>query len=412
MRAAPRRFALAVAVVLLAGLASAGSAEARRSPEELRREYNEVVAAVDTLVRAFGGNRLDEFIREADPGDILPPGRKLVLYFWGDDEAEVFLNGYRLGATRLVPVRIEIPALYLRPNNRFQAHCWDTDRVESGFMAGLYLEDPDGALRPLLLSGQRGWVAQNGAAETIYYSHAVPDIPGAEVIWGEGLFGEVWLEAAFSAGKVRQAAGQVAFDPPEAAEEQPMDTHEALSRLVRLEKRREELQRELSFYRIREEWPRLGGAGATGATKGLSYSLGRAAALEEQASLETAAKLETWAEALPLRYSRLVLRPEQPLKGVGEATAATERESGEAAGAEDRRADYRPPPERGPGEGIRSAASASSVSVRIAQLKAKQRQRYVAWVSAVLLLGYVGVVGRRWWREYNGKGWRRWTGLP
>ena len=396
-----RRLAAALALVLV-GWAGAGPATARRGPEQIRQEYNQVVAAVDTLVRAFGGDRLEEFTREADPGDILPPGRKLVLYFWGDDEAEVFLNGYRLGSTRLVPVRIEIPALYLRDSNRFQAHCWDTDRVESGFMAGLYLEEPDGALRPLLLSGQRGWVAQNGAAETIYYSHSVPDIPGAEVIWGEGLFGEVWLEAAFSAGSVRRAARQAAFDPPETAEEKPMDTHEALSRLVRLEKRRDELQRELSAYGRAGAWPRLGGEKAVG----LSYSLGRAANLEERESLEAAARLETWAEALPLRYSRLILRPEQPLKGVGEGTAAAQRESG-AAGAEDRRADYRPPPERGPGQGMRAAASARSVSIRIARLKARQRQRTVAGVASVLLLGYVGVVGRRWWKEYNGKVWRR-----
>jgi hypothetical protein len=394
------RFYLGLALGL--ALATPNQSLATKSADIVRREYNEVVAAVDTLVRSFGGERLEEIAGRAKPLEQMPSGTKLVLYFWADDEAEVFLNGYRLASTRLVPTRVEIPSLYVQAQNRFQAHCWDTDRVESGLMVGLYLEDRDGGLHPVLLSGQRGWVAQNGAAETIYYSHDVPDIPGAEVIWGEGLFGEVWLEAAFSSGTVRQAAQKASFEPPQAVEEKPMDAHEAVSRLVRLEKRRGELERELASYGSARAWPRMEASDA----KGLAYSLGQAAPLEEKSSTEVADKMAAWADALPVHYSQLVLREPRKLKGAEQATTQTQREGGEAKAAV-RRADYRPPPEKGPGQGRLSRGGTQSVSVRIAQVKARRQQRYAAGALALFLTAYVGVVGRRWWKIYNGKVWRR-----
>ena len=109
---------------------------------EWRQEYNGVVAAIDTLMRVEGA-------REIGPNWIAIDLRYLKRYrsffiFWADDEAEVFINGYRVAQTRLTPVQVEIPKLYLREQNVIQAHCWDTDGVESGFMAGLYVKDERG----------------------------------------------------------------------------------------------------------------------------------------------------------------------------------------------------------------------------------------------------------------------------
>ena len=86
--------------------------------------------------------------------DLRFPKRFHCLIFWADDEAEVFINGYRVAQTRLTPVQIEIPKLYLREQNVIQAHCWDTDGVESGFMAGLYVRDEQGRLRPVLVTDE------------------------------------------------------------------------------------------------------------------------------------------------------------------------------------------------------------------------------------------------------------------
>ena len=91
----------------------------------LRREYNQAAASVDTLVRLYGEERLSELAGQASDEGILPPGSKLVLIFWADDEAELFLNDNRIGDTRLTPTRIEIPEIYLRESNTLRAHCWE-----------------------------------------------------------------------------------------------------------------------------------------------------------------------------------------------------------------------------------------------------------------------------------------------
>ena len=71
----------------------------------LRRQYNEVAATIDTLVRVYEGNQLADL---ADPDRAileLPEGARLVLLFWADDEAELFLNGNPVGRTRLTHPR-------------------------------------------------------------------------------------------------------------------------------------------------------------------------------------------------------------------------------------------------------------------------------------------------------------------
>ena len=172
----------------------------------LRQQYNQVSASIDTLVRLYGGDKLRELAKRKGNNRLLPANSKLVLIFWADDEAELFLNGHRIGETRLTPTRVEIPAVYLRTSNVLRAHCWDTDRVESGFMAGLYLQDGRGRLRKVLATGDGRWWVDSQRAEPRFYNHSLPDIPGAEVIWGTKLFGEVELEARFDAAQLARAA--------------------------------------------------------------------------------------------------------------------------------------------------------------------------------------------------------------
>ena len=218
----------------------------------LRQQYNQVSASIDTLVRLYGGDKLRELAKRKENSRLLPANSKLVLIFWADDEAELFLNGHRIGETRLTPIRVEIPVVYLLRSNILRAHCWDTDRVESGFMAGLYLQDGRGRLRKVLATGDGSWWVDGQRAEPRFYNHSLPDIPGAEVIWGMTLFGEVELEARFDAAQLARAARRrplTGADAAEAAQHQPMETHMVVSRLVHLQKQRDELAQKLQARR-------------------------------------------------------------------------------------------------------------------------------------------------------------------
>ena len=75
---------------------------------------------------------------------VVPRGDEVVMIFWADDEAKVWLNDYFVGETRLTPVEVVVPSLYLSSTNRIRVRCWDTDWVESGVSA-----------RPL--PARRGW---------------------------------------------------------------------------------------------------------------------------------------------------------------------------------------------------------------------------------------------------------------
>ena len=257
------------------GRASAGATAAT---VELRQQYNQVAAAMDTLLRLYGRERVRNV---ADPSRVLeqlPGNTRLVLLFWADDEAELFLNEKPISRTRLTPTKVEVPSLYLEPENVLRAHCWDTDGVESGFMAGLYLEDESSQmLRPLVTTNERMWCRQDGEpAEELFYAHSQPDIPEARIIWGRGqLFGEVELSATFAAAAIQAAAGRQPLKPPDAGamRTRPMEFHQALSRLAVLQERREELAGALAASSTTEApevrfsgWP----------LSALSFSLGEA----------------------------------------------------------------------------------------------------------------------------------------
>ena len=127
----------------------------------LRREYNDVSAAVDSLVRVMqvADAEVLKKLPETRPDRMLPEGMTAVMIFWADDEARVWLNDFPVGETRLTPVEVTVPDLYFQGQNRLRVRCWDTDRVESGFMGGLYLKDGVGRLYPIVVS--------NGAWETV-----------------------------------------------------------------------------------------------------------------------------------------------------------------------------------------------------------------------------------------------------
>ena len=367
---------------------------------ELRRQYNQVAASIDTLVRLYGGERLEELSARQGKPSPLPAGQKLVLIFWADDEAQLYLNGQPIGSTRLTPTRIEIPAMYLRDENVLSAHCWDTDRVESGFMAGLYLQDARTRLRRVLVTDEENWWVGGERAKVRFYSHTVPDIPGAEVIWGAGLFGEFQIEAAFNAGQLNRAAQSrpLASRPPGASRE-PMEAHLVASRLVQLQRERDELAQGLERRRSPVHDVRY-----QGYIKGrLAFTLGKAGALAEVQSVSTAQQLAAWAAALPAQQRDLVFHERRELKGVRHATSARSFMGGRGAAGE-RRSDYVPPAERGPiyGEGKPATAGGAAGLPYVA---VGGRTRWDLWLAAAGLLLYIGAAGQRWWRLFRAKVW-------
>ena len=370
----------------------------------LRHQYNQVSASIDTLVRLYGGDKLRELAKRKGTSRIVPANSKLVLMFWADDEAELYLNGHRIGETRLTPTRIEIPVVYLDKSNVLRAHCWDTDRVESGFMAGLYLQDGRGRLRRVLATGSGRWRVAGRRAEPRFYSHSVPDIPGAEVIWGTTLFGEVELEARFDAGHLARAARRRPLTGATSpAQHQPMETHTVVSRLVRLQKQRDELARKLQARRS-----------ATpdvlyrGFIRGrLAFSLGKADKLAEVESIDAAQKLLAWTEALPAAHRELVFPKKQALKGV--AHVVPPRTVGRTArGEADRRREYTPPAARGSankGEGRTTGSGEARSAARNVRNVHSSSMPWALWGIATGLLCYLGVVSRQWWKLFCAKGW-------
>ena len=387
-----------IALILLGAFSGAAADQALR----LRQQYNQVAAGIDSLVQRYGAESLGRVAREKAPKGGIPKGMSLVLIFWADDEAEVFLNGFPVGHTRLTPVRIEIPEHFLRPNNRLEAHCWDTERVESGFMAGLYLEDFDKQLRPIVLTQPEGWRSGDGPANAIYYSHALPEIPGAQVIWGQRLLGEVWLESQFPLSAIQRAAYR-SGRPLAAASDEVMEAQEVVGRLAKLQKRLEGLDLQLGKYQN----PVLGPTYQKGRSGGLSFTLGKAPGPTVAADFKVASTLLQWAERLPAQEQRLVFRDPRPLKGTGSATASGPR-SGQGKNArEDRRYDYRPPEERG-------AGASGAVTIRAgSDIVERMRAQWFLgippkfWLGIVGLAVYMGFSGRYWWLLYSEKVWKK-----
>ena len=367
----------------------------------LRRQYNQVSASIDTLVRLYGGDKLRELAKRRGTPRILPANSKLVLMFWADDEAELFLNGQRIGETRLTPTRVEIPAVYLHKSNVLRAHCWDTDRVESGFMAGLYLQDGRGRLRRVLATGDGRWRVAGRPAEPRFYNHSLPDIPGAEVIWGTTLFGEVELEARFDAGHLARAARRRPLaSVGGAAQQQNMETHLVVSRLVRLQKQRDELARKLQARRSPASDVLY-----RGFIRGrLAFSLGKADKLAEVESIDAAKKLLAWTESLPAAQRELVFPKKQALKGA--THVVPQRAVGRTArGGADRRRDYAPPAGRGATQGEGRATGAGAARSAARSIPRGSSASWELWGIATGLLCYLGVVSRQWWKLFRAKGW-------
>ena len=369
----------------------------------LRQQYNQVSASIDTLVRLYGGDKLRELAKRKADSRLLPANSKLVLIFWADDEAELFLNGHRIGDTRLTPTRVEIPVVYLRESNVLRAHCWDTDRVESGFMAGLYLQDGRGRLRKVLATGDGRWWVDGQRAEPRFYNHSLPDIPGAEVIWGTTLFGEVELETQFDAAQLvrasrrrplRGAAGNVAH--------QPMETHMVVSRLVHLQKQRDKLAQELHARRRSTQDVLY-----QGFVRGrLAFSLGKASKLAEVESIDAAKKLLAWTEALPAAQRELVFPKKQALKGTSHIVPQRSL-TGAASGEADRRRDYAPPAARGAakGEGRSTGPGRGVQESFVRGIRIGRSAPWELWGIATGLLFYLGVASRQWWKLLSAKGW-------
>ena len=372
----------------------------------LRQQYNQVSASIDTLVRLYGGDKLRELAKRKGNNRFLPDNSKLILIFWADDEAELYLNGNRIGETRLTPIRVEIPVVYLRESNVLRAHCWDTDRVESGFMAGLYLQDGRGRLRKVLATGDGRWWVAGQRAEPRFYSHSLPDIPGAEVIWGTKLFGEVELEADFDAAHLARAARRRSFTGAVAAgaeRRQPMETHMVVSRLVSLQKQRDELAQKLQARRSATQDVLY-----QGFMRGrLAFSLGKASRLAEIESIDAAKKLLAWTEALPVEQRELIFPKKQALKGTSHVVperASTSTARGEA----DRRRDYTPPTGRGSdkGEGRTRGSGGGESSVGgVRNVYSVRNMPSELWGLVTGLLFYLGVASWQWWKLFKAKGW-------
>ena len=378
----------------------------------LRREYNGVASRIDTLVRLYSAQR---FKRLADPsvtpGVALVGDQRIVLLIWADDEARVFLNGAPVGQTRLTPTRIEIPKIYLQADNELVAQCRDTDRVESGFMAGLYVEDDTG-LRPIRTTADgQGWEVATGeqtgsAAQEIFYAHTQPDIPGAQVMWGPQLFGNVDLRVHFSTADVSHAARSqpLAASLPK-VEDKRMEFHESLTRLVGLQQRRRELATLLTAGADRMD-PYLRSRG-TAASPGLGYTLGKSAPLSEATDLAIEQALEQWTRHLPATQQKLVLHDARALRDAVATTPASPLPEGTNGAAADRNADYQPPQERGTagttnGTGTSKRGSATGSHVALVPSAA------FLWRMGAMALGlfaWTSVQGWRGWRLWHAVDW-------
>lgn len=343
-----KRHLAAVLLCLLCG-ATALPAETLLS---LRQEYNAVAARIDSLVRlmelvdpeALDAKRLPPG-NETQP---VPEGMSVVAIFWADDEARVWLNGYLVGETRLSPVEIEVPSLYLQNDNRIRARCWDTDWVESGFLFGLYLKSAEGGLHPIVVSDET-WRTETGPAREITYAHPVPDIPNASVIWQTAVFGIVEFERDFDLQDIRRAAAEAKAPaaPPDTRKNR-MDYHSFIQSLAILQERRAELGRRLGAQPP-PDLPTYEGTDPVS----LSLTLGKAGPLHEDVSRPMAEEVKTWAQNLPEAQQRLIYPEKRGLKGEEAANPASGQETPVDAETGERQREYRPPEERStapPGE--------------------------------------------------------------
>ena len=328
-------------VVILLLFASGYVAAMERDVSAIRREYNDVSAAVDSLVRMMQAADAEVLkkLPEARPERVLPEGMTAVMIFWADDEARVWLNDFPVGETRLTPVEVTVPDLYFQGQNRLRVRCWDTDRVESGFLGGLYLKDGAGRLYPIVVSNG-AWETAGGRATEITYAHPMPDIPGAQPIWDRRVFGVVDMAVTFDRGAIDRALAESARSMT--ARQQAMDYHTFAQQLAVLQARREKLSADLAregdlsvplYNRER--------------ARSASLSLGKAAPLTEKVSAQVAENVRSWSEKLPAVQQQLIYPDRRALKGEGAVTATTGDAVPTASDRGSREQAYRPPDERG-----------------------------------------------------------------
>ena len=367
---------------------------------QLRREYNGVVASMDSLLRLYGRANFAELAKGKGQTPVMQT-QDLVLIFWADDEAQVYLNGYLVGQTRLTPTLVEIPRFYLREENILSAQCWDTDRVVYGFMAGLYLRDPGGGLRQVTVTDEDSWSSDGTPTAPSYPpTFSQPDIPAARVIWKEDQsYGSVWLETRFSANRVRRAAYSQRHPPSQlAVVEEPMIFHEIVSHVSHLKSRQKRVGDALAKRRQLSSQPVLYRGFAR---SDLALTLGHAGRLSEELSLQTAANLTAWARQLPAPDSGLVFRDPRKLKGLAEATAGLRKPAGSAESRdEDRQLNYQPPPERGPASWVLEA-KAEYPPLHTAVLP------WTLTMFSLCLLLYTGFLARQGWFIYRDEVWNQ-----
>lgn len=330
-------------LVILLLFASGYVDAVEREVVTLRREYNDVSAAVDSLVRMMqvADAEVLKKLPEARPERVLPEGMTAVMIFWADDEARVWLNDFPVGETRLTPVEVTVPDLYFQGQNRLRVRCWDTDRVESGFLGGLYLQDGAGRLYPIVVSNGT-WETTGGRVTEIIYAHPMPDIPGAQPIWGMRMFGFVDMAITFDRGAIERALAKTASTRPMVARQQAMDYHTFAQQLAILQARREKLRADLA---------RQGGLNVPRynreRARSASLTLGKAAPLTEKVSAPVAKNVRSWSEKLPAVQQQLIYPDRRALKGEGAITAATGDVVPTASDRGSREQAYRPPEERG-----------------------------------------------------------------
>lgn len=388
-----------------AQLADPAGADTEPDPRTmaLRREYNDVTAAIDTLIHVYGADRIARLTDPDRPLLALPADHRLVLLIWGDDEARVYLNGAPVGETRLTPTRIEIPSMYIQQSNELSIHAWDTDRVEAAAMLGFYVEDPLSVLHPVVTTLEEyDWLTEDGQPGLeIFYAHTVPDLPGAQPMWGPKLFGEVWLSVDFDAAQVMAAARAPGLAmPATVTRDHEMDFHRNVGRLLGLNERRQVLRQELEQLATHPD-PHLR-VRRKQRVSPLTYTLGDASPLVEMAEMEKALEpLEPWRQRLPSEQQNLILREARVLKGPQAATPVEPMESVKAAAERAKRAaDYVPPAEQ---NGVRLSTTPDAQLVRIGGPSAGFLWRM--FFIAVALAGWAGLASWRWWLLYESVQW-------
>ena len=356
----------------------------------LRKEYNAIAAKLDTLARLHDLSPVENLIRRPP---IAAPDLKLLLTFWADDEAEIFLNGFLVGRTRLTPTQIEIPSIYLKNINILRAHCWDTDKVESGFMAGLYVLGSAGDLYPVLLTDEGVWSTPEGFAEVRFYSNSVPDIPRAEVVWGSGMYGEVWLETQFSLTEVNSAKQANSVEMT-LSNVKPMESHSVISSMVRLNARKKELESIFSRHNIENRLKTERYSGYV--SRRLAFSLGNAGRLASQGGAKLAGKLDDWRKKMSPEHALQLTAPSRRLKGSDSHVEEQKADIG-SKNEKDRRSNYVPPKDYYQREKIIS----TNIVAKVIDEDLKNKGQILLWTGLLFLSIYNFFVSRRCWRIWG-----------